>query len=147
MKKFTILVMATIATLLLAVGISFMPQNQEPITAQAQTVASEPVTIPTASEGLKYTLVTLDGVKGYKVSKGTCTDTDVVIPSTYEGLPVISIGDSAFSSCDSLTIYCEAESKPSGWNSYWNRLRNYRDCPVYWAGEWEYVDGVPTPKA
>jgi len=33
---------------------------------------------------------------------------------------VISMGYNAFSDCLSLTIYCEAESMPSGWDSSWN---------------------------
>ena len=54
------------------------------------------------SEGLEFTL-NADG-KSYSVTGiGTCTDTDVVIPGTYNGLPVTSIGNSAFYNCDSLT--------------------------------------------
>ena len=34
---------------------------------------------------------------------GTCTDTDIVIPSIYNGLPVTSIRYSAFYNCSSLT--------------------------------------------
>ena len=34
---------------------------------------------------------------------GTCTDTDIVIPDTYNGLPVTTIGYDAFFNCDSLT--------------------------------------------
>ncbi len=34
---------------------------------------------------------------------GTCTDTDIVIPSTYMGSPVTSIGSSAFEDCKNLT--------------------------------------------
>lgn len=34
---------------------------------------------------------------------GSCTDTDVVIPSEYNGLPVTSISNQAFFECDSLT--------------------------------------------
>ena len=65
-----------------------------------------------------------------------CTSlTSIVIPSS-----VTSIGGYAFYNC-SLTIYCEAASKPDGWEYYWND-----DRPVYWAGEWTYDDGVPTPK-
>jgi len=41
---------------------------------------------------------------------------------------VMSIGDYAFDGCSSLTIYCEAESQPSGWNKYWN----YSNRPVVW---------------
>lgn len=44
-----------------------------------------------------------DGVS-YSVSRiGNCTDTDVVIPSTYKGKPVTSIGDAAFYECTGLT--------------------------------------------
>ncbi len=54
------------------------------------------------SDGLK--LVLSDDGKSYVVSGiGTCTDTDIVIPDTYEGLPVTSIGSKAFSGCKSLT--------------------------------------------
>ena len=41
---------------------------------------------------------------------------------------VTSIGSYAFNNCNSLTIYCEAASKPSDWNSNWN----YSNCPVVW---------------
>ena len=34
---------------------------------------------------------------------GTCTDTDIVIPSTYEGKPVTDIGSEAFYNCTGLT--------------------------------------------
>ena len=49
--------------------------------------------------------------------------TSVTIPDS-----VTSIGNYAFAYCDSLTIYCEAESEPDGWDSSWN----YSNCPVVW---------------
>ena len=65
----------------------------------------------------------------------------MVIPSS-----VTSIKSYIFLNCRFLTIYCEAESKPSGWDFYWNTYNLSDNCPVYWANEWSYVDGVPTPK-
>ena len=54
------------------------------------------------SVGLEYAL-NHDGT-GYSVQgMGTCADTDIVIPSAYNGLPVISVGESAFYNCTALT--------------------------------------------
>lgn len=54
------------------------------------------------SEGLAYTLNS-NGVSYSVTGIGTCTDTDVVIPAKYEGLPVTLIKNYAFSGCSSLT--------------------------------------------
>ena len=54
------------------------------------------------SNGLKYTLSS--NKLRYSVSGlGSCTDTDIVIPPTYEGKPVSYIDDNAFSGCTNLT--------------------------------------------
>ncbi len=37
------------------------------------------------------------------IGYGDCVDTDVIISASYNGLPVIGIGDEAFSGCSSLT--------------------------------------------
>ena len=74
---------------------------------------------------------------GYYAFYNCSSLTSITIPES-----VTSIGNTAFYNCSNLTIYCEVESKPSGWSSSWNPSNR----PVYWAGEWEMVDGVPVPK-
>ncbi len=49
--------------------------------------------------------------------------TSIEIPNS-----VTSIGGWAFYGCYKLTIYCEAESQPSGWRSDWNNSSR----PVEW---------------
>ena len=50
---------------------------------------------------------------------------------------VTIIGEYAFYWCSNLTIYCEAASQPSGWDSWWN----YSDRPVVWVSGDIFVDG------
>ncbi len=50
---------------------------------------------------------------------------------------VTSIGEGAFAGCYSLTIYCEAESTPSGWNSSWSYSNS-----IVWGYNYVKVDGV-----
>ena len=47
----------------------------------------------------------------------------IIIPDS-----VTSIGALAFRGCGDLTIYCEAQSQPSGWDLAWNS----DSCPVVW---------------
>ena len=54
------------------------------------------------SAGLEYALLG-DGTSYMVTGIGTCADTKIVIPSTYNNLPVTSIGGSAFYLCSSLT--------------------------------------------
>ena len=92
----------------------------------------EIVNIPSSQLGVPIT--SIDSYAFYGSSKLT----SVVIPDS-----VTSIAGNAFGFCENLTIYCEAESAPSGWESNWNS----GDRPVYWAGEWEYdANGNPVPK-
>jgi hypothetical protein len=54
------------------------------------------------SEGLEYAL-SEDGTYYSVVKIGTCTDTEIVIPTTYEDLPVKEIDKWAFEHCEGLT--------------------------------------------
>ena len=57
---------------------------------------------PKYSEGLEFTLNS--DKNSYSVTGiGSCKDTDLVIPATYNGLPVTTIGSKAFRDCTSLT--------------------------------------------
>ena len=53
------------------------------------------------SEGLQFDLS--NDKKSYYVSKGTCTDSVIVIPDTYNGLPVSAIAAGGFLKCTWLT--------------------------------------------
>ena len=56
-----------------------------------------------------------------------------ILESVIVGREVTSIESSAFVGCESLTIYCEAESQSSDWAENWNSS----DQPVYWYSECE----------
>ena len=62
-----------------------------------------------------------------KIGEGALYDCDklnqIKIPNS-----VTNIGERAFSGCDNLTIFCEAESKPEGWDEEWNSSGR----PVIW---------------
>lgn len=56
--------------------------------------------VDNSSLGLEYKILG----DGYEVTGiGTCTDTSVIIPSFYNGKPIISIGVEAFSFCENIT--------------------------------------------
>ncbi len=54
------------------------------------------------TEGLDYRL-SADGTYYICSGRGIATDTDIVIPKTYEGLPVQEIGEAAFYGCKNFT--------------------------------------------
>ena len=60
---------------------------------------------------------------GSSVFRGCTSLTSITIPES-----VTSIGNSLFFNCDNLIVYCEANSKPSGWDHDWRHSSN----KVYW---------------
>ena len=68
--------------------------------------------------------------EGYEIYKHAFYNydslTSVTIPNS-----VTSVGSQTFTNCDHLTIYCEAESQPDGWDSNWNST----GCPVVWGAK------------
>ena len=72
-----------------------------------------------ASQGLEMTL-SEDGTY-YEVSGiGECKDSNIVIPSEYEGIPVTRIGDMAFSGCDIESIVLPDTVTIIGDGAFWN---------------------------
>ncbi len=68
---------------------------------------------------------------GNRAFEGCSSLTSIFIPNS-----VTSIGVGVFSNeCSNLTIYCEASSKPNGWNLSWNKS----DRLVYWGATEEDV--------
>jgi len=64
-----------------------------------------------------------------------CTSlASIIIPKS-----VASIGIDVFCGCTSLTIYCEAESQPSGWSSPWNSS----NIPVVWGWHTHTEEVIP----
>ena len=63
-----------------------------------------------------------------------CNDlTKIYIPSSVITISASDDYDSPFYSCSStLKIYCEASSKPSGWETYWNYYDSSNACTTYW---------------
>ena len=53
------------------------------------------------SQGLKYSMNSDN--QSYSVKKGTCTDINIIIPETYNNLPVTVIGACAFQFCSGVT--------------------------------------------
>lgn len=47
---------------------------------------------------------------------------------------------------DELEIFCEHNKEDLCWNTLWCSLDLYQDNKVYYKGEWEYIDQIPTPK-
>ena len=64
------------------------------------------------SQGLEFTL-NGDGISYSVTGIGTCTDTDIVIPSTYNNLPVTNIGENSFKENNSIRSLVTGENVTS----------------------------------
>ncbi len=72
----------------------------------------------TLTVNLKYSLLS-DNT--YSVSKGSATDSNIIIPAIYDGKPVTAIGNFAFSSCSSLKSIVIPNSVTSiDKNAFWD---------------------------
>ncbi len=79
------------------------------------------------SEGLEYTIS--DNGEYYIVTGiGTCTDVDIIIPSTYKGLPIEGVGEEAFCGCSKITSIV----MPKG-------LKSIGDYAFGWRGSLTYL--------
>ena len=65
---------------------------------------------------------------GEEAFSGCIKLTSIIIPTG-----VTYVGGYAFEHCSDLTIYCEASSQPSKWNSNWDY-----NCPVVWGHKKQY---------
>ncbi len=97
------------------------------------------------TKGLAYTLS--DDETYYIVSGiGSATDTDIIIPSKYNGLPVTSIGSSAFYNCKSLTSVTIPDSVTSIGNDAFSSCTNLTSVTigdsVTSIGDWAFYDCI-----
>ncbi len=82
-------------------------QNTENPTSAPVEECKEELVYKLNEDGQSYTLV----------SVGKCTCEEIIIPETYNGLPVTCIGDSAFNRCYSL----KSVTIPSSVTEIWHR--------------------------
>ena len=105
MKKKMLKILALLASFLVTVGLGACEFVGGGSSSESDTVSDSSIDsdeTPKYSEGLQYDLAE-DG-KSYLVHGiGCCTDTDIIIPPEYEGLPVEKIGMNAFDNCGRIT--------------------------------------------
>lgn len=89
------------------------------VTAATFTAQWEKILVGTV--GLNYE-INSDGLTYSVTGKGAATDTDIVIPSTYEGKPITSIGRDAFSfnSITSVTFEKNSQCSSIGEQAFYN---------------------------
>lgn len=81
------------------------------------------------TSGLSYTL--MDGNTAYQVSRGTSTDTDVVVPSVYNGKPVRGIATNGFAHSNIRTITLPNSITTIGTQAFYRSYLNTINIPSY----------------
>jgi len=73
-----------------------------------------------------------------------CTSlTKLWIPVSCTSIPGSSYGYAPFNGCSSsLTLYCEVESKPDGWSTYWNYYSSSGTLTVVWGTSLEEFEAL-----
>jgi hypothetical protein len=72
--------------------------------------------------------------------RGFCFDGCVSLTKIHLPISVAHIGVGAFDECRNLEIYTDHIDKQTGWANSWNKGNR----PVFWAGQWKWVNGVPS---
>lgn len=126
---------------------------------------------PKAFLGTEDLIVEVDSENSYYYSEQNCIieksskrlifcNDNSVIPSTVEIIAMGSLSsrnknivipfgvkfieEDCLSGSD-CNVFCEVKNRPETWHPNW--IDEDAFALVYWKDEWEYVDGVPTPKA
>lgn len=95
---------------------------------------------PYYSEGLIFTLN--DDDSSFSVSKGTCKDKNVVIPDTYDGLPVTRIGEKAFRNLSTMESIVIPSTVAYIGSSAFYACSNLKSMTIPFVGESQESSGV-----
>lgn len=101
MKKSTIIIIAIAAFLAFSMILGMFSDGENVSKGESASSESSDAEERTPSKGIYYTL-SEEGTFYEVYDEGTCTDTDIVIASTYNGLPVKGIRKQAFSFNDTI---------------------------------------------
>lgn len=89
------------------------------------------------SVSIPYTVTSIDAMGFIYYNDRYSDSTSIFIPAS-----VVSIGSSAFFECKDFSIFCEATTKPEGWDNNWNRV-NSSNLPVVWGATFdEYLESI-----
>ena len=123
MKKF--LTLCLLSMLILSVSLCLVSCGDDSANGNSDNNEIDP-----GDESIEYTLNY--GGKAYSVSGiGTYKGSNIIIPSTYEGLPVTSISESAFFNCANITAVSIPESVSSIGNHAFYGCDNLENISVH----------------